>query len=245
MIFDPFGDFETRGYLRNVFAEKDPEIVKRQEHHAFRLHVGEALDALQARPALTYRDVLATHGRLFSDYYPWAGQDRLDVLPHLAVGKGGRFDLFAHPQDVRRAVEYALDLGNDPQSMKKRPGEVMGLLAYGHPWLDGNGRTLMVLHADLSRRADIHIEWEHIHKLPYLSALTRELEKPGKVLDQFLAPFVRTGARPLTETAQRLGQNPGLGPAAETPAVSARPAPATDSAAVEPDASPYQAGPRP
>ena len=40
MIFDPFGDFETRGYLRNVFAEKDPAIIKRLEHQAFRQRIG-------------------------------------------------------------------------------------------------------------------------------------------------------------------------------------------------------------
>ena len=34
MTFDPFGDFQTRGYLRNLVSEKDPDIVRRldQEH---------------------------------------------------------------------------------------------------------------------------------------------------------------------------------------------------------------------
>lgn len=35
MTFDPFGDFETRGYLRNLFGEKDPEIVRHLEHSSF------------------------------------------------------------------------------------------------------------------------------------------------------------------------------------------------------------------
>ena len=35
MTFDPFNDFETRGYLHNVFGEKDPAIVKRLEHSSF------------------------------------------------------------------------------------------------------------------------------------------------------------------------------------------------------------------
>lgn len=35
MTFDPFGDFETRGYLRNFAGEKNPEFVKRLEHEAF------------------------------------------------------------------------------------------------------------------------------------------------------------------------------------------------------------------
>lgn len=32
MIFDPFGDYETLGYLRNVDGLKDREIIKIQEH---------------------------------------------------------------------------------------------------------------------------------------------------------------------------------------------------------------------
>jgi cell filamentation protein len=43
--------------------------------------------------------------------------------------------------------------------MKTHPGDVMGLLAYAHPFLYGNERTLLMAHADLARRADIHIEW--------------------------------------------------------------------------------------
>ena len=142
MTFDPFGDFEARGYLRNIFGEKNPHIIKRLEHHAFRLHVADALEALRARSSLRYGDVLDTHRRLFSDYYPWAGRDRLTILPDLAVGKAGRYNIFAHPQDIRRAVEHAL--GPDPSTMNSRPGEVIGLLACAHPFVDGNGRTLMV-----------------------------------------------------------------------------------------------------
>jgi hypothetical protein len=32
VTFDPFGDFESRGYLRNLAQEKDPAIVRRLEH---------------------------------------------------------------------------------------------------------------------------------------------------------------------------------------------------------------------
>lgn len=215
MIFDPFGDFETRGYLRNVFAEKDPAIIKRLEHQAFRQRIGDALDALALLPSLRYRDVLETHQRLFGDVYPWAGQDRLAVLPDMAVGKAGRFDLFAHPQDLRRATEYALDLAQKQQGMAHGPGEVMGLLAHAHPFLDGNGRTIMTVHADLARRAGLHIAWAEIEKTGYLTALTQELEQPGAILDRFLAPYLRRGAVPAAEAAASLATNPGLGPVAD------------------------------
>jgi hypothetical protein len=35
VIFDPFGDFQTQGYLRNHDKEKDIDIVRRLEHSAF------------------------------------------------------------------------------------------------------------------------------------------------------------------------------------------------------------------
>jgi len=42
--------------------------------------------------------------------------------------------------------------------MKQRPGEVMGYLAYGHPFLDGNGRAIMVVRAVMAERASISID---------------------------------------------------------------------------------------
>ena len=35
MIFDPFGDFETAGYLQNSLKLKDPLEVKESEHLSF------------------------------------------------------------------------------------------------------------------------------------------------------------------------------------------------------------------
>ena len=215
MTFDPFGDFDTRGYLRNTKGLKDPEAVKLFEHSAFRLNVGKALAALRetTRP-LGYQDVLDTHKRLFGRVYPWAGQDREAVAPLLAVGKGGRYDLFAHPRDARRAVEHALRMASDPVQMRAKPGEILGLLCHGHPLLDGNGRTLLTVHAELCRRAGFRIAWEDVAKADYLAALTRELERPGRVLDALLAPHLRRPAASVAQDAERLRALPGLGPAA-------------------------------
>ena len=46
MTFDPFDDFETRGYLRNVAGQKDLEIVKRLEHNSFLTGIDEAFQNL-------------------------------------------------------------------------------------------------------------------------------------------------------------------------------------------------------
>jgi cell filamentation protein len=212
MVFDPFGDHATRGYLRNVAGELDPERVKRLEHRSFSANVLTALQNLQGVRQMRYEDVLDTHRTLFGAVYPWAGQDRAQLAPDLAVGKAGRYDIFAHPGDVRRAVEYGLEMGRDAASMRSRPGEVFGTLAYGHPFLDGNGRSLMTVHADLGRRAGFHIAWQDIGKVEFLSSLTEELSKPAGQLDRLLAPHIVAGPLPLRDTAARLSANPGLNP---------------------------------
>lgn len=190
MTFDPFNDFETLGYLRNLFGEKDPVIIKHLEHSSFVAGIDAAFKHLSSIQKLSYRDVLHTHKLLFGDVYPWAGQDRAQTAPDIAVSKGNV--LFAHPKDAKVAVEYALKIGSDKACMANKPGEVMGYLAYGHPFLDGNGRTIMVVHAELAQRAGISIEWAATTKIEYLTALTREIESPGEGhLDAYLKPFLR------------------------------------------------------
>lgn len=213
MSFDPFGDFETRGYLRNVFGEKRPDILKRLEHSSFVASVAEAFRYLGAAGRITYEDVLNTHKILFGDLYPWAGQERLETAPEIAVSKGPV--LFAHPRDARAAVEYGLKLGADPEAMKARPGEVMGYLAFGHPFLDGNGRTIMVVHAELAERAGFSIGWAATSKAAYLDALTKEIEQPGvHPLDAYLKPFIRSaiGIEMLAEHVANARGLDGLNP---------------------------------
>jgi cell filamentation protein len=61
------------------------------------------------------------------------------------------------------------------------------------PFLDGNGRTIMVVHCILAHRAGIRIDWASTDKNAYLAALTLELNDPGKGhLDTYLKPFVQT-----------------------------------------------------
>jgi cell filamentation protein len=191
VTFDPFYDFEERGYLRNFAGEKDLALVKRLEHSSFTTGIDEAFKRLAKIERLTYPDVLDTHKILFEAVYPWAGQDRELIAPGVAVSKGSI--IFAHPNDAKVAVDHALRLGQDKDIMASRPGEVMGYLAFGHPFLDGNGRTIMTVHAELAQRAGISIDWAATNKADYLTSLTRELHRPAKGhLDAYLKPHVRT-----------------------------------------------------
>jgi cell filamentation protein len=208
VIFDPFCDFETQGYLRNIVKEKDPDIVRRLEHASFMTGIDAALDRLARTEVISYADLCETHRILFEAVYPWAGQDRFTTAPSLAIGKGRI--LFARPDDIQRAAGYGLTRGQDKKFMAAKPGEIMGYLAYAHPFLDGNGRAIMLIHAVLAQRAGFSIDWAATSKADYLSALTNELDNPGKGhLDAYLKPFVRepiTGAR----LAEQIVGAPGL-----------------------------------
>lgn len=72
MTFDPFGDFETLGYLRNIANEKERNIVRRLEHASFTTGIDAAFANLAVRTPITYQDVLDTHKILFEAIYPWA-----------------------------------------------------------------------------------------------------------------------------------------------------------------------------
>ncbi|RTL32500.1 MAG: cell filamentation protein Fic [Burkholderiales bacterium] len=188
-MFDPFKDFEQAGYLRNRYGEKDSEIVQELEHELFRARLDDAVEYLSRCRTVGYGEFLEVHRILFSAFYPWAGQDRVTTAPDIAVSKAGT--LFSHPFDARRAVEAGLRIAADKRQLRQRPGEVMGLFAYGHPFLDGNGRTMLVVHSELCHRAGFCIEWHRTKKADYLTALSQEIASPGRgILDAYLRQFV-------------------------------------------------------
>ena len=116
MTFDPFGDFATEGYLRNVEKEKNLDIVKRLEHASFTTGLGDAFTELQKPDKLAYANILETHRFLFNAVYPWAGKDRSVVAPRLSVRKG--HVIFANPSEIRPAAEFALRKGQEEDYLR-------------------------------------------------------------------------------------------------------------------------------
>ena len=188
-MFDPFGDYASRGYLRNTASEKDLEIIKIAEHELFRARLPTALDFLAQCKTIKYSDFLEVHHILFSALYPWAGKDRNMVLPDRSISKGEVY--FCHPKDCQRAIEEGLSIAQIKKQIAARAGFIMGMFAYGHPFLDGNGRAMLLVHAELCFRANMSIDWVGTDKIAYLEALTREIEDPhAGTLDQYLLPFI-------------------------------------------------------
>ncbi|WAC45220.1 Fic family protein [Pseudomonas sp. SL4(2022)] len=194
MSFDPFGDFETAGYLQNLLGLKDPTDVKKTEHFTFELSIEDALSYLAQKKILDYDTVREVHKILFGGFYPWAGKDRSELVPHLAVFKGSHHDprstAFEQPALISMAVDYAFKLAAN-KTFKGKPGEVMGQLAFAHPFLDGNGRTILLVFMELCYRAGFAINWSDTSKDDYLQALSDEIREPSKGhLDNYLKPFV-------------------------------------------------------
>jgi cell filamentation protein len=212
MTFDPFGDFESRGYLRNFFGSKDIPKVKALEDASFQGNLDRAVNTLAAVDLIEYKHVLEIHKTLFGDVYPWAGQDRSVTSPGINISKAGYNAMFAQSPYVRRVTEYAINQSRDLNIMRQQPGYILGSLAHAHPFLDGNGRTTLVLHTELDHRAGISIDWMQTEKKAYLIALTTELNDPGKAhLDNYLKPFI-CNAIDRPQSASLLKSIKGLSP---------------------------------
>lgn len=206
MAFDPFGDFATEGYLRNTQGLTDPESVKHVEHSLFLANLEDAIDMLHTREVIDYGSFLDVHRILFEEFYPWAGQDRMTTAPNLYISKGEV--RFAQASDIRRAVDYGLDVAR--KDLRAQCGTVMGQFALGHPFLDGNGRTIMLVFGELCYRAGFSIAWEGTTKADYLEALTLELDDPRPApLNAYLARHI-TGRVPHSAYSKTLNELPGL-----------------------------------
>lgn len=208
-MFDPFGDFETAGYLRNVLALKDREEIATVQHSYFVAGLDEAVRFLRRQKAIDYACFCKVHGLLFEGFYPWAGRDRLSLGVGEIISKAGRVQ-FEASHLSQAAIETGLRVGHDRNAIVRRPGHVMGYFAWGHPFLDGNGRTMVVVHAELLHRAGFVIDWSRTRKDEYLKVLTQELNDPrASLLDAYLVPLLVPVERDVS-WAEHLRGIPGL-----------------------------------
>lgn len=193
--FDPFGDQCSHGYLRNHFKITDPSQIKMVEHLSFAIRIADAQAYLAHSKNIGYEQLLGVHKLIFSAVYPWAGEDRLTTSPSLSITKGvsGSREVvsFAPPHEIIRASEYALGHCQSNEQTRKYAGTILGNLAYAHPFLDGNGRALLMLHTEICYRAGFCIQWSQVETGEYLKVLGNEIDQPSKgLMNDFLAQFV-------------------------------------------------------
>jgi len=166
-VFNPFGDFEVRGYLRNRFRVRSPDEIKLLEHANFRANLRTALEYLeQVEGPIAYCDVLGVHRILFEDLYPWAGKDRYQLGVADLVNKGSI--QFEGAGKIAMAMRHALEHGGEPVKLRAAPGYALGMMAWAHPFLDGNGRTMLLVHTEMCRRAGFSIDWSTASMEGYL-----------------------------------------------------------------------------
>ncbi len=81
-------------------------------------------------------------------------------------------------------------MGNNIKIMQQKFGEIIELFAYGHPFLNGNGRTMLLVHIELFHCTGFSIAWHNTSKIDYLTALSQEIDRPGKgILNQYLLQY--------------------------------------------------------
>lgn len=182
MTFDPFADFQERGYLRNVHGLKDMALVKGLENLTFQATLEETLGWLSRQDNLNYACLLETHKRLFEGLYPWAGQDRTQTSPNKTVVKGNL--VFANPEEIQRAFNAGL--------REKTPGRMLGQWAYAHPFLECNGRALFTFLSEYLHRECKLIMWSELNSYAFLRALTKQMEDPkDPELDKVIGEITR------------------------------------------------------
>jgi cell filamentation protein len=212
VTFDPFGDCEKRGYLRNLARTKDPKIVRQTEHASFTTGLDAAFTSLASQKRPSYE---TCWGRIRSCLTRFTrGRDKRP-LDHRAAscreqGKRPGENLIRLPagHTARDRPWAGARTGQDVDGCEARRGH--GNFAHGHPFLDSNSRTIMVLHCVLAQRAGFSIDWVATNKSDYLTALTKELEDPHKRhLDGYLKPFIKSAISP-DAFAAKIPAAPGL-----------------------------------
>lgn len=193
-VFDPFGDYDTAGYLRNEQQEKDLNLVKKLEQAHFKANVGRAINYAFKVKNFEQEHLLYIHKLLFGEFYPWAGKDRFSLEskgllpPNSQVSKGSVN--FLPASRIEGSLEHTFSRAKSTKFMNQSPGTIIGELAYAHPFLDGNGRTLLVVFNELCRRSDFSIDWSQTDKQSYLNALTQEIDNPSTgSLNNYLLPL--------------------------------------------------------
>jgi cell filamentation protein len=180
--------------------------MRKWEHAVYVSNIVSVVSYVRNDKPITYKTLLNTHRRIFETVYLWAGSDRSNI--NIAICKGGYQMLFAHPLSAQRAAEYAISRASVPSDLGKNPGEIFGFFAHAHPFLDGNGRTILTVYSELCRRAGFLIDWPQIPKSDFLVALTKELMKPSAGhLDSLLKSYMIEVKLSARKMAQHLSDN--------------------------------------
>lgn len=175
---------QTRdGTLRNLFDERDPEVLRAMEHATVadrqsELHLG----VLPIPRTYDTAHVRAIHGYLFQDVYEWAGQCRA-----VNIWKGSAHREFADVEtgevdrylaDVQRLVTGTQWAQLDRAEFGARAAEVYAHLNQAHPFREGNGRATKVFMEHVAERSMFGLDYSRVG--PYEWNQAAEFSRPDR-----------------------------------------------------------------
>jgi cell filamentation protein len=161
---NPWEPAEDGVILRNKFGATTKEELDSFEFTYSRTNMGRALEMLKLEQEITLDSWMKCHEILFSEIYPWAGQ-----LRHVDAQRG--LVAFNFVSEIEESTNEVLTRAVTPSFFRNNLGQVYSKLAFNHPFLDGNGRSLNAVFTELARRDDVGIAWDRVDKPTYLSAL--------------------------------------------------------------------------
>lgn len=164
--WDPFGDQTTNGILRNHLRVHDGSVLGSMEYVSIRANMPRAIIDLRGDETIDLGSWLRTHHTLLADVFPWAG-----TIRHVDVYRGPVKFNFHHL--LAREIEPVFQKANDPGFLRENIGYIYGELAFNHPFLDGNGRSLNTVFTELLRRSGLQLDWGSVDRTEYLKHLTQ------------------------------------------------------------------------
>lgn len=161
--FYPVPDDRT---LRNLFDERDPDVLARLES----VEAAERQRELMAGEVAITRPYDADHLRtihqhLFQDVYPWAGEYRTveiakGVGRSFAEAKTGEIDRYL--SDVKHLVDETEWPGLDREAFAERAAAVFAYLNQAHPFREGNGRTAKVFMEQVAEQSRFTFDYGRV-----------------------------------------------------------------------------------
>jgi len=176
MRYENWNDYFYPGTrtLRNLFVERDPDILAEREQEASRLRMRD-LERHPVPGPFDMKHLCAVHQRIFRDVYEWAGKPR--TVPWLdRMTKGGPDVVNFEPGDAAAPVvmygyapasvievmsqELFAHLADEDELVGLDRGTFIARLAYYwaeintvHAFREGNTRTQSIFFGQLARQA--------------------------------------------------------------------------------------------
>lgn len=168
-----FGSWDSYFYpppddrtLRNLFDERDPDVLHRLEHVETTERYRQLLvDEVAIEPTFDATHVRAIHRHLFGDVYEWAGEYRTVNL-RKSIGRDfadvATHEIGRYLRDVHRLVSTAAWDGLGRAEFVERAAVVFAYLNQAHPFREGNGRMSKMFMEHVARQTRFAFDYSRV-----------------------------------------------------------------------------------